>query len=366
MANKGENMAKQLALISGPSGTGKGPALDEVLKRLASTIQVGRIVLYTSRPMRAGEIPDVTFHYLTAEQIKNLDPNRYIIGQVRLDWQAIDLEEVKTVLANFDLVIVEVYPTLGQKLLEWLKLHQEFDSFEVKTIAMVPMSNEEMAVAALICGTTMENALYLTMRGKLERRASKSDTPEQIQSRASLAYTEIQMMKDYQHHIVNHIGEDNKIGWSKPLCIEADRVVQELVSVIQHVEPNHYRISWHDYEDGCSLNKIIEVKKGDDPEQAAENHLRHYLKPNMYELEAVTLIDLTKKDNPIKKWRIEVGPVFEGPGPGDGSDASFDVVIFVGTKEEMKQKAEAMCLVYSGYNPDIGHCTTSYSATIED
>src|SRR5476651_822861 len=41
-------------------------------------------------------------------------------------------------------------------------------------------------------------------------------------------------------------------------------------------------------------------------------------------------------------WWIEVGPVFQGPGPGDGSDASLDKVQFYGTEADAKAQCQKM------------------------
>ncbi|MFZ2621388.1 MAG: hypothetical protein WAX85_00190 [Minisyncoccia bacterium] len=45
-------------------------------------------------------------------------------------------------------------------------------------------------------------------------------------------------------------------------------------------------------------------------------------------------------------WYIEIGPVFEGPGPGDGSDANFYSEVFTGTKDDADARACHLLLDY--------------------
>jgi hypothetical protein len=79
----------------------------------------------------------------------------------------------------------------------------------------------------------------------------------------------------------------------------------------------------------------------------------------------------------ICSWRIEVGPVFPGAGPGDGSDASFETVAFSGTAKEADARGKTLCLEVSGRfessgieaypytHPDLGVFYLGYSK-VED
>jgi len=117
-------------------------------------------------------------------------------------------------------------------------------------------------------------------------------------------------------------------------------------------------IVWHDYEDGCSHDKTIYVPCDQDAEAGAYSFLSEYI-PGKYELE------LAKEAKGT--WRIEVGPVFEGAGPGDGSDAPFDIISFEGTWSEAKTKADESVshwqAHFGGYHPDLGHFGVGYSIT---
>ena len=103
-------------------------------------------------------------------------------------------------------------------------------------------------------------------------------------------------------------------------------------------ETKEILISWHDYEDGRSLQKTIHIPIEQDPEVGATNFLTEYV-PNQYEFEWAK-----------ESWRIEIGPVFEGPGPGDGSDAPFDIITFNGTEADAKAKSLEMSSQWTADN----------------
>ena len=60
-------MKGKLIIISGPSGIGKDTVVSEYLKRNDAY----KTISCTSRPIREGDIPDVTYHFLTKEEFEN-------------------------------------------------------------------------------------------------------------------------------------------------------------------------------------------------------------------------------------------------------------------------------------------------------
>ena len=60
-----------LYIVSGPSGTGKGTICAELVKKLDIYLSVSA----TSRDIRKGEIKDVTYHYITPDEFKELIEN---------------------------------------------------------------------------------------------------------------------------------------------------------------------------------------------------------------------------------------------------------------------------------------------------
>ena len=59
-------MGKIFYLI-GPSASGKDRLLGDLKARFP---QLRTIVMYTTRPIRSGEVPDVAYHFITAEQFE--------------------------------------------------------------------------------------------------------------------------------------------------------------------------------------------------------------------------------------------------------------------------------------------------------
>lgn len=59
-------MGKIFYLI-GPSASGKDRLLGELKTRFP---QLRTIVMYTTRPIRSGEVPDVAYHFITAEEFQ--------------------------------------------------------------------------------------------------------------------------------------------------------------------------------------------------------------------------------------------------------------------------------------------------------
>ena len=59
-------MGKIFYLI-GPSASGKDRLLGELKTRFP---QLQTIVMYTTRPIRSGEVPDVAYHFITPEQFE--------------------------------------------------------------------------------------------------------------------------------------------------------------------------------------------------------------------------------------------------------------------------------------------------------
>jgi hypothetical protein len=120
-------------------------------------------------------------------------------------------------------------------------------------------------------------------------------------------------------------------------------------------ETKEIKVSWHDYEDERSLEKVIHIPVDQDPEAGATSFLMEYV-PGRYDFEGVK-----------ESWDVEVGPVFEGPGPGDGSDAPFDGVTFYGTEEEAGAKGRELCQKWQsklgGWDRDLGRFGVGASVT---
>jgi guanylate kinase len=75
-----------------------------------------KLVLVNSRAPRPGELDPVDFHFRTRAQVEALRRDeRYAVLEARADLQAVDLEELKSLLQQGD-VLFEGNPYIGRAL----------------------------------------------------------------------------------------------------------------------------------------------------------------------------------------------------------------------------------------------------------
>jgi guanylate kinase len=234
-----KKIMKKLVVLSGPSCVGKGP-LRAALRRYHSEIKYAELVVCNSRRPRlkqrtgafevnAYEVHGLDYYFLPRGLFPQLDPRRFIVGDVRSDVQAIDMEQVRELLAEQDLILAEVFHTLGRGLMQWATARQAPD-FEVRSVFMLPLSDDEVRDEATRRKVSPAHVVYETMKGKLERRGE--DSPEKIKERANSAFIEMADAVHYTHRIVNHAGEDARDQWGDPLGPEAQRVLAEFVRIL--------------------------------------------------------------------------------------------------------------------------------------
>lgn len=233
---------KRLVVLSGPSCVGKGP-LRAALKRQREKlgIKYGEIILCNSRKPRlkqrsgpfevnAYEVHGLDYYFLPRGLFGQLDPNRFIVGDVRDDVQAIDLEQVREVFQKHDLILAEVFHTLGRGLMHWLRSQTKAD-FDVRSVFLMPLSDAEVLARASAEGISSEEVVYQTMRAKLERRGE--DDTDAIKKRAKTAYLEMLDAPTYTDTIVNHAGEDDREQWGDALGVEAQKVFDQFLAVLR-------------------------------------------------------------------------------------------------------------------------------------
>jgi guanylate kinase len=230
------NSKKKIVVLSGPSCVGKGP-LKQAVRRYHPEIKLAELVLCTSRKprfkaeTRTYEVHGIDFYFLPRSMFDQLDKNRFIVANVRSDVQAIDISQVRELLEGYDIVLAEVFHTLGSALMDWVKSQSDLD-FEVKNVFLLPLSHEEIEEAVKTSNKPPEEIVYEVMKAKLERRAE--DPPHKIEERARSAYKEMLASSFYTRIIVNHAGEDDRKEWGDPLGIEAERVLNEFVKVLRY------------------------------------------------------------------------------------------------------------------------------------
>ena len=64
-----------MIILVGPSATGKSV----VAKKLYDKYNIKKVVTYTTRPMRVGEINDIDYHFISVEDFENKIKNNYFI-----------------------------------------------------------------------------------------------------------------------------------------------------------------------------------------------------------------------------------------------------------------------------------------------
>jgi len=227
-------VGKKLVILAGPSCVGKGP-LRQALRRHHPDLTTAEVVLCNSRRPRLRrdtntyEVHGIDYFFLPRSLFDQLDPDRFVVANVRSDVQAMDMARVGELLEGNDLVLTEAHYTFHEPVMEWARQHTELD-FEVQIVLLVPLSDDEIAQRANETGKTPEQVVYEVMKAKLEKRGI--DPPGKIEERARSALQEMQKVAPYAHRIVNHAGEDDLEEWSDPLGPEAQRVLAEFVSIL--------------------------------------------------------------------------------------------------------------------------------------
>jgi len=200
-------------ILSGPSCVGKGPLHNAFSKFYPEQAAVLRkLVLYNCRAPRPGEIDGKDYRFRPREEIERLGrKENFIVLDVRGDLQAVDLSEVDRGLAQGELFF-EGNPFVGRKLLEALA-----SKVSLLSVFLAPLSREEI----LFLGSPDRNVSlpdFVTdvMRRKLLRRTQRQKGVlslkdlENIERRASSAYTELKDAWRFDYVISNHDGEDSE------------------------------------------------------------------------------------------------------------------------------------------------------------
>jgi guanylate kinase len=198
-------------LLSGPSCVGKGPlhsAFSKFYPEQAASLH--KLVLYNCRSPRPGEIDGKDYWFRSRAEIEALrQKESFIVLDVRGDLQAVDLNDVDQSLAAGDLFF-EGNPFVGRKLQEMLR-----ERGNLLSVFLSPLAREEIV---FLKSQDVKLADFLTdvMRRKLLRRTQRQKgilslkDLENIERRASSAYTELKEAWHFDYVIPNHDGEDSE------------------------------------------------------------------------------------------------------------------------------------------------------------
>jgi guanylate kinase len=206
------NQTGRLVILSGPSCAGKSP-LYKSLGKFYPELQtrLHKLVLVNSRAPRPGELDGVDFHFRTRAQVDaSRADNRYAVIEARSDLQALDLQELDSLLRRGD-VFFEGNPSVGRA----LQTHPRLASVNRLSIFLSPLSKDEIAHLKTERNLSLPEFLTDVMRRKLLRRTRRQKENlsakdlEDIETRASSAYRELQGAWRFQYVIPNHDGEDS-------------------------------------------------------------------------------------------------------------------------------------------------------------
>lgn len=167
-SNKGK-----LVILSGPSGVGKDTVIDEWVK---SNPRVKRVIAYTTREPRPGEVKGVDYHFVEVETFEKLAEMGAFLEYKHVygNFYATPLTDMESMLAEGFVAVLKIDV---QGALAAMKLRPD-----AMTVFLLPPSDEELE-------------RRITGRG--------TDAPDVIQRRLLNAQREIRLAKHYQHKIVN-------------------------------------------------------------------------------------------------------------------------------------------------------------------
>lgn len=165
-----------LIVISGPSGSGKGTIIKEVMKKIPDLIYS---VSYTTRPKREGEIEGKDYFFISKDEFEKLIDEDFFIEWAKVYdyYYGTSKEFVLNNLNDNKDVILEI-EIQGAK-----KIREIYDKKNVIFIFIAPPDFKEL-----------EKRIMNRKRG---------ETEEEIKKRMNFAKKEIEESKNYDYIIIN-------------------------------------------------------------------------------------------------------------------------------------------------------------------
>lgn len=163
----------KLVILSGPSGVGKDTVINE-WRRLEPRVQ--RVVAYTTRAPRTGEIADEDYHFVTQERFQELADGGHFLEHktVHGNSYATPLTDMEALLREGKIAVLKIDVQGALSVMPKLQ--------DVITVFLLPPSFEEL-------------------ERRIRDRATDDETA--IQKRLTNAREEIERASHYQHRIIN-------------------------------------------------------------------------------------------------------------------------------------------------------------------
>jgi len=239
MSNEGTG---RLVILSGPSCVGKSSLCKSLGKFYPELYaQFHKLVLVNSRAPRPSELDGVDYHFRTRAQVEALGADhRYAVLEARSDLQALDVQELESLLGRGD-VLFEGNPYVARA----LQTHPHLAGVNRLSIFLSPLSREEIAyLKAPERNVSLQAFLTDIMRRKLLRRTRRqkgdlsAEDLEDVETRASSAYRELQGAWRFRYVIANHDGEDSD-NWEAfyYLIGDARKTLDAFVALLQGSVP---------------------------------------------------------------------------------------------------------------------------------
>lgn len=166
-------MTGKLVILSGPSGVGKDTVIDAWKE---AEPRVERVVAYTTRPPRAGEVDGIDYHFVSLQKFEQMVAEGDFLEYKKVyeNYYATPLKDMEALLAAGKIAVLKI-DVQGA-------LSAMAKRPEAITIFLLPPSTDEL-------------------RRRIQGRAS--DSPETIERRLAFAEHEMSHSSEYQHLIVN-------------------------------------------------------------------------------------------------------------------------------------------------------------------